>query len=424
MIAEVPVVVEKNDIDPFQSDIGSMRHTLKELTNIFRERDRSLEMTMICLIARQHGLFYGLGGSGKSDMIRNLAQSIDHVYFEYLLSQFSTLDELYGPWDLVGMREHGQMVRVVDGMLPEAEIAFLDEIGNSSSPIRNALKNLLNERQYNFGRTVRFAPLESAFAASNSVLEYEDATEAAFEDRFLARMTVKYLEQDNNIAEVAMMYRNGRPAIPKMSREIIRRLQGYARSIQLTRGIADIAVSLRKQIAADSAAGNLIVSDRRFNQTFDLAAAHAIYSGRKTIKKSDLIVFAYTFWKNPDDENKLYQYVKQQVDTAGSKIQSVLDAANQILQAFTDSQSNVATASSAGSALQYSVMTRANLEGQMKAVERLRRSAEDEEEVEQANEAEKEIKRMLAQVEKISLDLADEDGVTDYDNIGRLKKVR
>jgi len=73
-------------------------------------------------------------------------------------------------------------------MLPEAEIAFLDEIFQGSSAILNTLLGILNERVFRRGHTQLRCPLRICVGASNSLPT--DESLAAFADRFLVRVFV------------------------------------------------------------------------------------------------------------------------------------------------------------------------------------------------------------------------------------------
>ena len=77
----------------------------------------------------------------------------------------------------------------VSGMLPEAEIAFLDEIFQGSSAILNTLLGILNERVFRRGHTQIQCPLRICVGASNGLPA--DESLAAFADRFLVRVFVE-----------------------------------------------------------------------------------------------------------------------------------------------------------------------------------------------------------------------------------------
>jgi MoxR-like ATPase len=71
-------------------------------------------------------------------------------------------------------------------MVPEAEVAFLDEVFLGSTAILNTLLGILNERGFRRGATVLSCPLRLCVAATNSLPD--DVSLAAFADRFLARV--------------------------------------------------------------------------------------------------------------------------------------------------------------------------------------------------------------------------------------------
>ncbi len=140
---------------------------------------------VVAAIAGEHMVLIGPPGTAKSAVIRSFAKLIDAKYFEYLLTRFSEPNELFGPVDIQGFRQ-GTYRRVTTGMLPEAEIVFLDEAFKANSAILNSLLTLLNERRFNNGSTVVRVPLISLFAASNEVPS-SDNLDAIF-DRFLLRV--------------------------------------------------------------------------------------------------------------------------------------------------------------------------------------------------------------------------------------------
>ena len=118
-------------------------------------------------------------------------------YFEYLLTRFSEPNEVFGPIDLVRLRE-GTVATVTTRMLPEGEFVFLDELFNANSAILNNLLTVLNERVYRRGAEVHQLPLLSLFAASNHLPE-DEALRALF-DRFLLRCHVDNLKRDRHAA--------------------------------------------------------------------------------------------------------------------------------------------------------------------------------------------------------------------------------
>ncbi len=149
------------------------------------DRQGLVETIALSAVAREHLLVIGPPGTAKSEAVRRIARATGGRYFEYLISRFTEPSEIFGPVDLRKLRE-GIVEAQTGGMLPEAEIAFLDEIFLGSTAILNTLLGILNERVYRRGHTTIPCPLRICVGASNRLPESEPL--AAFGDRFLVRV--------------------------------------------------------------------------------------------------------------------------------------------------------------------------------------------------------------------------------------------
>ena len=166
---------------------SAARGAIRPLKRRFVGRDEVVDLIALAVVAGEHLFLYGPPGTAKSALIRQFATAVQGRYFEYLLTRFSEPNEVFGPIDLVRLRE-GTVATVTTGMLPEAEFVFLDELFNANSAILNNLLSVLNERVYRRGAEVHRLPLLSLFSASNHLPE-DDALRALF-DRFLLRCHV------------------------------------------------------------------------------------------------------------------------------------------------------------------------------------------------------------------------------------------
>src|SRR5688572_80535 len=168
-----------------------LRILASTLERQFLGKDEVIRLLMIAVVAGEHCVLLGPPGTAKSALIRSLAELMQAKYFEYLLTRFTEPNEIFGPVDIAAFRE-GHYRRNTAGMLPEAEVVFLDEVFKSNSAILNALLTLLNERKYTSGGQILKCPLISVFAASNEVPA--DETLNAIFDRFLLRVRSDNLE--------------------------------------------------------------------------------------------------------------------------------------------------------------------------------------------------------------------------------------
>ena len=155
------------------------------LASAFLDKQEIIRLLVISAIAGEHMILVGPPGTAKSALIRMFAQLVDARYFEYLLTRFTEPNELFGPINLQRLRE-GVVEVETAGMVPEADIAFLDEVFLGSTAILNTLLGILNERVYRRGNTLVKCPMRLCVGATNRLPE--DAALDAFADRFLARV--------------------------------------------------------------------------------------------------------------------------------------------------------------------------------------------------------------------------------------------
>jgi MoxR-like ATPase len=141
--------------------------TRRELDAALIERSDEIDLALTGLVAGEHVLLVGSPGTAKSLLLDSLMSWMSSRRFSVLLNRFTTPEEVLGPVSLSALKAD-RYVRVTTGKLPEAELAFLDEIFKASSAVLNVLLKILNERLYEVGDgTVVRVPLKLCVAASN-----------------------------------------------------------------------------------------------------------------------------------------------------------------------------------------------------------------------------------------------------------------
>src|SRR5262245_45392481 len=164
----------------------------RELSQALIERDDEVDLVLTALVAQEHVLLVGPPGCAKSLLLDGLLGWLEGgCKFSLLMTRFTAPEELLGPVSLAGLKED-RYRRVTAGRLPEAHLAFLDEVFKGSSAILNALLRILNERCFDDGGERRPVPLLLCVGAGNEWPAPESAKElhAAF-DRFLLRKEVR-----------------------------------------------------------------------------------------------------------------------------------------------------------------------------------------------------------------------------------------
>src|SRR6266550_8179895 len=172
----------------------SLARIREELNQNFQERAELIDGALCALLSSHHLLIIGPPGTAKSMLADELCRRIEGAnYFQWLLTRFTTPEEIFGAVSLKAL-EQDDYRRVTTRKLPDAHIAFLDEIFKANSSILNAILTLINERLFHNGKEVAPVPLLTLFGASNELPEEEELT--SLYDRFLVRFVVNYIAED------------------------------------------------------------------------------------------------------------------------------------------------------------------------------------------------------------------------------------
>ena len=151
--------------------MNKIQEIKKALNQKYFEREKEIEAILTAVLSRQHVLLIGPAGTGKSALSAELSNMIKgSSYFQWLLTRFSTPEELFGALSLHEL-EKGVYKRNTTSKLPEAHFAFLDEIFKANSAILNSLLTLINERLFYNGEMPVKSPLMSIIGSSNEYPE-------------------------------------------------------------------------------------------------------------------------------------------------------------------------------------------------------------------------------------------------------------
>ncbi|WP_153796015.1 AAA family ATPase [Foetidibacter luteolus] len=265
-----------------------LNSVLGHLKEKFVGKDDIIDLMGICLAGRENLFLLGPPGTAKSALVRELSKMLNGKTFEYLLTRFTEPNELFGPFDIRKLRE-GDLVTNTEGMLPEANLVFLDELLNANSAILNSLLMVLNEKVFRRGRENKALPVVMIAGASNHLPE-DEALQALF-DRFLIRVRCDYVDPAllNNVLEAGWkLERKEIAGQPKISAEDIFEIQRLIGTVDLN----DIRPAYINLVEMLRNAG-VQVSDRRAVKLQRLIAASALLCKRAAAIPSDMWVLRY-----------------------------------------------------------------------------------------------------------------------------------
>ncbi|MEO3993141.1 MAG: AAA family ATPase [Desulfurococcaceae archaeon TW002] len=254
--------------------------------------------------------------TAKSALVRRAAELLNARFFKYLLTRYTEPSELFGPLDIRALEE-GKYVRLTVGKLPDAQIAFLDEIFKANSAILNALNTLLQERILYDGFTELRVNLWTLFGASNEVPE--DPEIQSVYDRFLLRHFVRPVQEDlwRNLLRASWELEKQASLSLKsgdsdriLSIEEIRKINERLFEVDLS----SIESKLLRLLAALESRG-VHLTDRRKGKSLKVVAANAILSGRMYATEEDLLSIKYLAVRDWDDIEKVNAVLAEELKT-------------------------------------------------------------------------------------------------------------
>lgn len=333
-----------------------MATLLQALNERVYEKEQFVALALLTALAGESLFLLGPPGVAKSMMARRLKLAFRQgTAFEYLMSRFSTPDELFGPVSITRLKNEDVYERRTEGYLPSATVAFLDEIWKAGPAIQNTLLTLLNEKVFRNGASVVPVPLKGLIAASNELPAQGQGLEALW-DRFLLRCLVggvtdrglfeeliassdesepqveeqwqigddEYAEWQQRASEVQIPY-----TIFEFIHALKEEIEWYNQRLLNEGGTAASATSFGAVSGGASERGSawggaayggtaayssapLYVSDRRWKKSVKLLRMSAFLNGSDSIRLSDCALLTFALWSEVDQ----WPVVEEMVQTA------------------------------------------------------------------------------------------------------------
>ena len=291
-------------------------------------KEEAIRLALLSAIANESIFFMGPPGTAKSMISRRIAAAFKDFYkddkfstdgsgyFEYLMNEFSTPDEICGPVELSALNEKpSRYVRQTEGYLPSANVAFLDEIWKSGPAILNTLLTIINEKKYHNGNKVEKVPLVSLASASNE-LPPTDKGLLALWDRFILRVFVNPVVNEDDFFKLVddgnkdLVLKDEYKAV-LLEIGDVEKWQAEIDKIELSAEARNIITAIRKELTIlnkdenhkEEEGENYYVSDRRWKKIVHILKTSAFLNGRKSVDLMDCSLIEYAIW-NTDKQHK------------------------------------------------------------------------------------------------------------------------
>ena len=323
-----------------QSAQVKMSQIFVEMNNLFVERDELIKLMELAIVTGTNLLMLGPPGTAKSAITYELCGRIENAnYFQWMLNKTSDPSEILGPFSVKEM-ENDKFMRITTGKLPEAHIAFMDEVFKSNAPTLNALLTIMNEHIfYNDGKPVE-VPLISMFGASNE--PPEDESLDAMYDRFIFRMNVQYIHDAANKKRMHSNYVDNRAGLLNLvnkttiTLEEVQALQAAAKAVKVPKDIINKFIRLISDLDRQA----VHISDRRQNECFKVMQGSAVLAGRNSVTLDDFKSLVYVLWEKEEHIPLIESSILKMVNPYDDRFKELKENFNQVktdIESITDS---------------------------------------------------------------------------------------
>lgn len=291
-----------------------MKEKLENLLQVLNKglvgKEEVLKISLLTMLSGENIILIGPPGTAKSEVGRRMSKILkEDNYFEYLLTKFSTPEEIFGPLSIEDLKK-GNYIRKIQGYLPSSRVAFLDEIFKANSSILNSLLTILNEKIFHNGNKKIKTPLAFLIGASNE-LPLEESQLSALYDRFLMRMYIDYVEDTDIISLLESDSENFQvPNDLKIDTCTLASIKEEIKKVYIPREILVAIGDIRKEINnnEDELEG-LKISDRRLKKMVKILKVSAYTNDRLSVDVSDMYILIHMLWNDPNDKGVLIEKI-------------------------------------------------------------------------------------------------------------------
>lgn len=306
-----------------------INNLIKALSNGVYERESTIRLCLLAALAGESVFLLGPPGIAKSLIAKRLAEAFDDAsFFDYLMTRFSTPEEVFGPLSIQELKDHGNYVRLTEGYLPTSDVVFLDEIWKAGPAILNTLLTVVNEKTFKNGQNIEKIPMRLLITASNELPDPDSGLDALY-DRLLIRLYITRIKEKKNF-KAMIMGEGGLEKIPSaltIKQDEFEHWQSDIKNVNLSDDLFEKIYTLKLAVEKSDIKDSY-VSDRRWKKSIHLLKTAAYFNGRDEVNPLDILILKDCLWNTPESlieikgiiENFALKQAFDQVDSANNII--------------------------------------------------------------------------------------------------------
>jgi len=288
------------------------------------EKEEVIKLSFLTAIAGESIFLLGPPGVGKSLIARRLKYAFkDGKSFEYLMSRFSTPDEIFGPVSIKKLKDEDKYERLTSKYMPGANVVFLDEIWKAGPSIQNALLTILNEKVYRNGEQEETVSIKAIISASNELPSKGEGLEALW-DRFLIRYLITEIRQRGNfinmITNTEDVYADTIEAALKVNQQELTDWDTAIDKIVLSDEVVNTLQLIKFKLEEQNqknAGKPYEIYDRRWKKIVRLLRTSAFLNGREEVDLMDCFLLLHCLWSEPDQIDQLQKLIGETIRKHG-----------------------------------------------------------------------------------------------------------